>query len=277
MNILSREKQCQIIGALVEGASIRSTSRMTGAAKGTILKLLLKVGRACQAYQDKAFRNLPCKLIQCDEIWAFCYAKHKNVPRHLRNQFGYGDVWTWVALDADTKLIISWLVSPRSRPACQAFIQDLSQRLSNRVQITTDGFGAYREAIEVTFGSQVDYGVSMKTFGEDIDPNDVKFSPYHCTKIDKLIMTGKPRGDDISTSYVERQNLTMRLGMRRMTRLTNGFSRKIINLKAAVALHFMNYNFCRIHASLKVTPAMAAGLAMKPMTINDIVAMVKRI
>lgn len=270
MNRLSIGKRAQILSALVEGNSLRSVVRMTGAAMNTVLKLLADLGEACSDYQDKALRNLPCKRIQCDEVWQFCYAKAKNVPREKRGQFGYGDVWTWIALDADTKLVPCWTIGDRSAGTAYAFIRDLAARLKNRVQLTTDGHRAYLSAIEDCFGSDIDYSMLIKLYGNDAE-KEVRYSPAECIGIQTVPITGNPDPKHISTSYVERQNLTMRMGMRRFTRLTNGFSKKVENLGHAVAIHYMYYNFARIHQTLRVTPAMEAGLTDHVWTIEEIV------
>ena len=273
-NRLSTEKRAQIIGCLVEGMSIRATVRITGAAKNTVTKLLVDIGEACKEYQDKALRDLPCKHIQCDEIWSFCYSKEKNVPEDLRGIFGYGDVWTWTALCADTKLVPSWLVANRSAEAANVFINDLSSRLANRVQLTTDGHRPYLEAVESAFGDDIDYAMLIKIYGngeaQSKDNAAIRYSPAECTDTKQRPITGKPKKNHISTSYVERQNLTMRMSMRRFTRLTNAFSKKVENLEAAVSLHFMYYNFARIHKTLRVTPAMEAGVADHVWSLEDI-------
>jgi len=276
MNKLSIEKQAQIISCLVEGNSIRATCRMTGAAKGTVTRLLESVGTACAEYQDKTLRNLSCKTIECDEIWSYCYAKDKNVPEEYKGQFGYGDVWTWVALDADTKLVPSWCLGLRNSAYAYRFMLDLESRLKNRVQLTTDGYKAYLKAIEVAFGTDIDYAVLVKLYGAEPGA-EKRYSPAKCVAIEKEVIQGKPDISRVSTSYVERQNLTMRMSMRRYTRLTNAFSKKIENLEAAVALHFMYYNFCRPHKTLNLkrnlgtTPAMAVGVADHQWTITEVV------
>ena len=271
MNRLNKMKQAQVIAALVEGNSIRSTVRMTGVAKNTIVKLLADVGKACAGYQDKVFHNLTCKHIQCDEIWSFCYSKEKNVPEDKKGRFGYGDIWTWTAIDADTKLIPSWLVSDRTACAATEFIKDLAGRLSNRIQLTTDGHKAYLEAVEDAFGSEIDYAMLVKLYGKSPETPETRYSPAKCVGSLKVPVTGKPDRNKISTSYVERQNLTMRMSMRRFTRLTNGFSKKVENHVHALSLYFMYYNFCRIHQSLRVTPAMKAGVTDHVWEIEDII------
>jgi IS1 family transposase len=273
MNRLTTQKRAQVLGCLVEGNSIRSTVRMTGVAKNTVVKLLVDVGRACSEYQDEAMRNLSCARIQCDEIWSFCYAKEKNVPEDKRGQFGYGDVWTWTAICADTKLIPSFMVGNRDTESASAFIEDLASRLSHRVQLTTDGHKAYLEAIEGAFGCEIDYAMLVKIYGED-PQSERRYSQAKCVGAKRVPITGNPDQSKISTSYVERQNLTMRMSMRRFTRLTNAFSKKVENLAAAVALHFMYYNFGRIHRTLRVAPAMEAGISDHVWTLEEIARLV---
>ncbi|HDY67588.1 hypothetical protein LCGC14_1596250 [marine sediment metagenome] len=270
MNRLKRSKQSQIISALVEGNSIRATCRMTGTAKGTVLKLLADVGKACSDYQDKALRNLECKRIQCDEIWSFCYAKQKNVPKDKKGQFGYGDIYTWTAFYEDSKLVPSWYIGRRDLQSAIIFMNDLASRLKDRIQLTTDGHRAYLEAVENAFGGDIDYSQLVKLYGNENEGREVRYSPAEFIGTKKNIVYGNPITCSISTSYVERQNLTMRMSMRRFTRLTNGFSKKIENLEHAVALHFMHYNFVRIHKSLRVTPAMKASVSSTLWSIEDI-------
>lgn len=269
MNRLEPEKQKQIIGSLIEGNSIRATCRMTDTAKGTVLKLLADVGKACKEYQDKVLCDLPCKKIQCDEIWSFCYAKDKNVPEDKKDKFGYGDVWTFVALCADSKLVPSWYVGKRDLQTATVFMKDLASRMKNRVQLTTDGNRAYMEAVERAFGFDIDYSQLIKLYGNEPE-KEVRYSPAKCIGTKKENINGNPDTKNISTSFVERQNLTMRMSMRRFTRLTNAFSKKVENLSHAVALHFMYYNFCRIHQSLRITPAMEAGVTDHLWEIDDI-------
>lgn len=281
MYTLTIDKKIQVISALVEGNSIRATCRMTGVAKGTVTRLLASVGKACFEYQDIILRDLNCSTIQCDEIWSFCYAKDKNVPEELKGKFGFGDVWTWVAIDADTKLVPSWSVGLRNPKYANDFMQDLKNRLSNRVQITTDGHGLYLWAVEKAFGSEVDYAMLVKLYGTQPD-GEKRYSPTDCIATRQDIRQGNPDTKKISTSYVERQNLTMRMNMRRFTRLTNAFSKKIENLGYAVALHFMYYNFCRPHKTLNpkaigITPAMASGVTSKIWTIEDIVMLTEEV
>jgi IS1 family transposase len=271
MNNLPAERQIAVIAALVEGNSIRATVRMTGVAKDTVTKLLARIGQVCAEYQDKMLRNLPCKRIQCDEIWSFCYAKEKNVPRDLRGKFGYGDVWTWTALCADTKLIPCWRIGGRSAWDAQHFMYDLAARLANRVQLTTDGHKTYLDAVDLAFGNQIDYAMLVKLYGNEPRQKETRYSPAICIGAIPTTVTGNPDRRHISTSYVERQNLTMRMQMRRFTRLTNAFSKKIENHEHAIALHFMHYNFCRVHQTLRVTPAMAANVTDHVWDISDIV------
>lgn len=277
MNKLSIEKRAQVIGCLVEGMSIRATVRITGAAKNTVVKLLAEVGQACREYQDKVFRNLSCKRIQCDEIWSFCYSKEKNVPTEVRGIFGFGDVWTWTAICADTKLVPSWLVANGSAEAAHIFMMDLASRLKDRVQLTTDGHRAYLSAVEDAFGGDIDYAMLVKQYGNESGAHETerKYSPvkYEGSKIARI--NGLPDEKHISTSYAERQNLTMRMKMRRFTRLTNAFSKKVENLEAAIALHFMHYNFCRIHQTLRVTPAMEAGVTDHVWGIEEIINLIR--
>jgi IS1 family transposase len=274
MNKLDNNKRVQVVAALVEGNSIRATVRMTGVAKNTIVKLLADLGMACAEYQDKVFRNLTCKKIQCDEIWSFVGSKQKNVPDFLQDHFGIGDVWTWVSMDADTKLVPCWLVGDRSSNTAMEFIHDLADRLANKVQLTTDGHKPYLEAVESAFGGEIDYAQLVKIYGgSQTKQEQIKYSPAECIGCKKVVVTGNPRGRDVSTSYIERQNLTMRMSMRRFTRLTNGFSKKVENHAHAIALHYMYYNFVRMHKSLRCTPAMAANVTSKLWSIEDIIEM----
>jgi len=276
MNRLSTEKRAAIVGCLVEGNSIRGTVRITGAAKNTVTRLLVDLGAACAEYQDATLRGLPCRTIECDEIWSFAYAKQKNVPEQFRGTPGYGDVWTWTALCADTKLVPSWLVGERTIEDATTFAYDLRSRLAEaRVQITTDGLAAYREAIGDAFQDGVDFAQLHKVYG--VDPRlrgaERRYSPAVCTGTRKTVVLGDPDPGEISTSYVERQNLTMRMGMRRFTRLTNGFSKKVENLAHAVSLHYMHYNFARVHMTLRCTPAQAAGVDDRRWTLRNIAAL----
>lgn len=270
MNKLSTEKRSQVVAALVEGNSVRATVRMTGVSKNTIAKLLVELGEACADYLNKAIVNLNCKRIECDEIWSFCYAKDKNVPEEFRGQFGYGDVWTWVAMDADSKLIVSWLVGGRDAGTAYGFMDDLAKRLAYRVQLTTDGHRAYLSAVEESFGSEIDYAMLVKMYGSD--EKDTRYSPPECISCREVEISGRPDPKHISTSHIERQNLTMRMHMRRFTRLTNAFSKKIENHIASIAIHYMHYNFCRVHQTLRVTPAMEAGITDHVWTIAEMLS-----
>ena len=270
MNKLTQAKRVQIISALVEGNSVRATCRMTDAAKGTVLKLLVDLGKACAAYQDRTLRNLTCKKIQYDEIWSFCYAKERNVPEEMKGKLGVGDVWTWTAIDADTKLIASYLVGQRTAVYARKFIDDLASRLAHRVQLTTDGHRPYLTAVELSFGNEVDYAMLDKIYNAPPNERTTRYSPAECCGTRRVAIKGNPDMRQVSTSFVERQNLTMRMSMRRMTRLTNAFSKKIENQAHAVALHFMHYNFARIHQTLRVTPAMEAGLADHVWSLEEI-------
>lgn len=269
MNKLDNKRRTQIISALVEGCSIRATSRMVGVSKDTVMKLLVDIGTVCANYQDEAFRNLSCKRLQADEIWSFCHAKAKNVPEEKRGMLGYGDVWTWTAICADTKLVPCWHIGKRDARAAYEFINDLASRLAHRVQLTTDGHKPYLEAVEGAFGCEIDYATLVKIYGKPQE--EIRYSPPQILDIQCSMITGNPDPAHISTSYVERQNLTMRMSMRRFTRLTNAFSKKLDNLRHAVALHFMHYNFVRVHQTLRCTPAMAAGVSKTLWSIEDIV------
>ena len=261
-----------MIAALVEGNSINATVRMTGISKVTILKLLKDAGTACDAYQGRVLRGLKCRRIQCDEIWQFCYAKEKNVPADKKGKFGYGDVWTWVAIDADTKLVPAYLTGNRNALSAGLFINDLASRLATRVQMTTDGLKLYLEAIEGAFGCEIDYAMLVKMY--ESSQEETRYSPAVCVSCEMKRVMGDPDPAHISTSYVERQNLTMRMSMRRFTRLTNGFSKKVENHAYAVAIHYMHYNFCRVHKTLRLTPAMEAGLTDHVWTIEEMLGKV---
>ncbi|MCU1256972.1 MAG: uncharacterized protein JWM83_3271 [Candidatus Angelobacter sp.] len=272
MNRLKTEKRTQVIAALVEGNSVNATCRMTGVAKHTVLNLLADMGCACAEYHNKAIRNLKVRRVQCDEIWAFVYAKQKNVTEEQMAK-GAGDCWTWTAIDADTKLIISYALGDRGINTAHFFMQDLASRISNRFQLTTDGHRVYADAVEDAFGADVDYAMLVKIFGSSGDVTESRYSPATCIGCRTGVLSGQPDPQHISTSFVERQNLTMRMGMRRFTRLTNGFSKKVENHGHAVALHFMHYNFCRIHKTLRVTPAMEAGLTDHVWTIEELLSL----
>lgn len=272
MNKLSVKQRRQILHMLVEGNSLRATARMADVSRNTVDKLLRDAGVACLEYQDKVLRNLPCKRVQCDEIWSFVYAKQKNVEGALAAPDDAGDVWTWTAIDADTKLVPCWYIGGRDMEAATAFIDDLASRLSSRVQLTTDGHKPYIEAIESAFGNDIDYARLIKIYGDSgLHRNEKRYSPANFVEAKVKVVSGSPDKAEVSTSYVERQNLTMRMGMRRFTRLTNGFSKKVENHMHAISLHYMYYNFCRIHQSLRVTPAMEAGIADEVYDLDFIV------
>jgi len=273
MNRMSIQDRAKILSLLVEGMSLRAVSRVADCSINTVTKLLVDVGTACAEYQDNTLRNLPCKRVQCDEIWSFVGAKQKNVPADREGEFGVGDVWTWTAICADTKIIASWMVGDRGAAAANAFIADLAGRLSNRIQLTTDGHRVYVDAVERAFGADIDYAMLVKVYGEGPSSPERKYSPSEHIGTKTVRIEGKPDPAHISTSYVERQNLTMRMSMRRFTRLTNAFSKKVDNHMAAVALHFMHYNFGRIHKTLRVTPAMEAGVSDHVWSLEEIAAL----
>ena len=268
MNRLRPEKRAQVIAALVEGNSTRGTCRMTGVAKNTVTKLLVDMGTVCSIYMDTLMRDLPCKRIQCDEIWAFVYAKQKNVPPEKHGEAG--DVWTWVALDSDTKLVPTFHVGPRDLATATVFMNDLAKRLRHRVQPTTDGHHAYVTAVQGAFGDDVDFTQLVKLYGTDADPRrpERRYSPSVCIGADATRINGNPAAEHISTSHVERLNLTMRMSMRRYTRLTNAFSKKVENLAAAVSLHFIHYNFFFVHHTLGTTPAVAVVVTVQCCTFD---------
>jgi IS1 family transposase len=281
INQLSIERRAQVVRCLVEGNSLRSTARLTGASVNTVMKLLVDVGEVCAVYQDHKIRNISAKRIQCDEVWSFIGQKHRSVPKGERATGRRGDSWTWTAMDADSKLIVSWLVGTRRKGAAQAFLGDLYERLATRVQLTTDGHNAYVQGVDAIFGSDVDYGMLVKLYAAGT-PSAGRYSPPVCVGAEKMPQWGNPDPDHISTSYVERANLTMRMSMRRFTRLTNAFSKKLENHIAAVDLHMMYYNFCRPHTTLTqahplhypTTPAMAAGIAYKVWTAEDVCGLI---
>lgn len=276
MNKLSIEEKVRVVACLVEGNSLRATVRMTGIHRTTIQNLLVELGEACSVYQDKHLMNLPCTKIQCDEIWAFVGAKEKNATRDQKED-GWGDTWTWVGMCPETKLVASWLVGPRDANTAYHFMHDLAPRLKSRVQLTTDGLKAYLMAVEDAFGCHIDFAQLVKIYGNTVGPSmpvEVRYSPAQCMGTKKTIISGQPDHKHISTSHIERQNLTMRMQMRRFTRLTNGFSKKLQNHEAAIALHFMHYNFARIHQTLRVTPAMQAGISDHVWSLQEIVALI---
>jgi IS1 family transposase len=278
---LSLEQRTRIIQAICEGNSIRATCRLTGAAKGTVLRLLAEVGAACQTFHDAAVRNITATRVQCDEIWSFCHAKARNVrPEKIGEA---GDLWTWVALDQDSKLAIAWLVGGRGPDAATSFACDLASRLANRVQLTTDGHSAYLPAVAAAFHYDVDYAMLVKRYGAAPVEDARRYSPPICTGATRTWVCGRPKQADVTTSHVERQNLTVRMQSRRYTRLTNGFSKKVQNHIYATALYFMHYNFCRIHQTLTKqnrgihqTPAMAAGLTNRVWTVMNLLLLVPR-
>jgi len=277
MNRLSIKQQTQIIRCLIDGVSVRGTSRITGASKVTVLKLLADVGKVCAEYQDRVFRDLTCSKIQCDEIWSFCYAKEKNVPEDKQGEFGFGDVWTFTAICADSKLIPSWHFGRRDTDNATVFMKDIASRMKNRVQLTTDGHRMYLEAVEDAFGSEIDFSQLIKIYGVSEGETEKRYSPAKCLGTETIRIQGNPDKRNVSTSYVERQNLTMRMNMRRFTRLTNGFSKKFENHMHSVALHFMYYNFCRIHQTLRCTPAMEAGVTDRLWDVEDILALLNKV
>ena len=272
MNCLSNADRARIISALVEGNSINATSRMLEFSTNTITKLLVEMGDACRAHHDEHVKGVAAKRVQCDEIWSFVGAKQKNVTMEQMEE-GWGDAWTWTALDADSKLVISYLVGQRGAWWAKRFLEDVASRVSTRIQITTDGHRAYAEAVEGAFGMDVDYAMLIKLYGNDSFA-DRRYSTGDCIGTQTAVMAGSPDPAYISTSYVERLNLTTRMQIRRFTRLTNAFSKKLENHEAAVALHFAHYNFCRIHKTLRVTPAMEAGLAGHVWTVEELVALI---
>ena len=274
MNRLSNADRTRVLSALVEGNSIRATSRMMDVSKPTILKLLADMGKVCAAYHDEHVRGLKSKRVQCDEIWSFVYAKDKNAMSEEKAAGTAGDVWTWTALDADSKLMITWQVGRRDSETGIPFMRDLASRVSERIQLTTDSFAAYRPLVGDAFHGDVDYAMLVKVFSTPKGAPG-RYSPGDCCGTKRQVIRGNPDHNHISTSYVERQNLTMRMGMRRFTRLTNGFSKKVENHMHAIALHFMYYNFGRIHKTLRITPAMAAGVSDHVWTLEEIAALIE--
>ena len=274
MNRLDIQTQARVISCLIEGCSIRATVRLTGAAKNTVVKLLADIGCASAAYHNRAVRRLKVRRLQCDEIWSFVGAKAKNVSVE-KKQEGWGDVWTWIGIDADTKLVVGYLVGGRSAGWAKDFMEDCASRISNRVQITTDGNRVYLDAVENAFGADIDYAMLQKIYGAPAD-NETRYSPATCIGCDMKVVSGDPDPKHVSTSYVERQNLTMRMQIRRFTRLTNAFSKKVDNHRHSVALHYMHYNFCRVHQTLRVTPAMEAGLSDHVWSLEELCALLPK-
>jgi IS1 family transposase len=273
MNRLAIEDRTSVIAALVEGNSINATCRMTGVAKHTVLKLLKDMGCACAAYHNEHVRNLRVRRIQADEIWAFVYGKDKNLTLE-QVQAGAGSVWTWTALDADTKLIVSYMLGDRGAATAQSFMRDVAGRIANRIQLTTDGHRVYAEAVEDAFGAEIDYAMLVKIYGASNENPESRYSPATCIGCRTGVLAGNPDTAHISTSFVERQNLSMRMGMRRFTRLTNAFSNKLENHGHMVALYFMHYNYCRVHKTLRVTPAMEAGLTDHVWMIEELITLI---
>jgi IS1 family transposase len=274
MNCLDAKTRAQIVNCLIEGCSIRATCRMTGAAKNTVVKLLADMGTACATYHDFHVRNLKVRRMQADEIWCFVGCKQKNASP-LQKAEGWGDIWTWVGIDADTKLVVGYLVGGRDGGWAMDFMEDCASRIKGRVQLTTDGHKPYLEAVEGAFGMNIDFAVLQKIYGASDEP-EKRYSPGKCIGTDMKVVMGNPDPAHVSTSYIERQNLTMRMSMRRFTRLTNGFSKKAENHAHAVALHYMHYNYCRVHQTLRVTPAMEAGLADHVWTMDDLIALLPK-
>jgi IS1 family transposase len=274
MNRLSTAERARIVGMMTEGNSLRAITRMVGVSINTVTKLLVDLGTACAKFHDEHVRNVPAKRIECDEIWTFCYARKQNLPEAKKNQFGYGDVWTWVGMDADSKLVVNWMIGGRNAETALPFMHDLAGRLANRVQLTTDGLHAYLVATDAAFGTDIDYARLIKVYGSD--PNaERRYAPPVCLSSKTEIVSGDPDPGYISTSYIERQNLTMRMSMRRFTRLTNGHSKKIQNHAHAVAIHYLHYNFGRPQKGLKGTPAMAAGLSDHVWSMEEIVGLLE--
>jgi len=275
MNKLPPEKRAQALQMMAEGISLRAMTRLTGVSRTTLIKLLEDAGQAFSEYMDRTLMNLNCKRVQVDEVWGFCYAKQKNVPTAKAAPEGAGDCWTWVGLDADSKLAVSFYVGNRDGEAALEFIGDLGKRLANRVQLTSDGHKAYLNAVEETFGADVDYAQLVKIYGASPDGGKGRYSPAECTGAIKYRVEGNPDVKHVSTSYVERQNLNIRMGNRRMTRLTNAFSKKVENHAHMMAIYFMHYNFVRLHKTLKITPAMAANVTPKLWEMSDMVSVLE--
>ncbi len=273
VNKLPAAKRAQILGMMVEGVSIRAISHMSGASKNTIVKLLADVGQACFEFQDRTLVNLPCKHLQADEIWSFVYPKQKNVAQEIRGKFGVGDVWTWTTLCADTKLVPSWYVGTRDADAAYRFMSDLASRLTSRIQLTTDAHHAYLSAVDAAFASDIDYAMLVKKYGIALEA-EKRDSPPGCLDANRQLIRGRPDPGHINASHVERQNVSMRTGIRRFTCLTNAFSKKLENHIHALSIYFMHYNFVRIHQALRSTPAMEARVTEKLWSLEDMVALV---
>ena len=272
MNKLTTAKRVQIVKALVEGNSLRSTQRMVGCSFNTVVKLMIELGAVCEAFHDMHVRNVPAQRVQCDEIWTFCYARRENVPEEFKGVLGYGDLWTWVGQDADSKMVLSWHVGRRDADTALQFMHDLASRLTSRVQLTTDGLKAYLVATDSAFGTDIDYARLIKVYGSN--PNaEKRYTPPVCMETKVEVVSGDPAIEHISTSYIERQNLQMRMSMRRYTRLTNGHSKKMANHEAMLALHYVHYNFGRAQKAIGGTPAMAAGLATRVWSVEDIISL----
>jgi IS1 family transposase len=272
MNQLNIQERAKIVSCLVEGCSMLSTGRLTGFSRKGVCRTMTETAKACVAYHDKIMRNLKCQTIQVDEIWTFTYCKQANIPEHFKDTGDVGDTWTWIAIDADTKLVPSWHCGDRSLSSATLFLYDLQSRLANRVQLTSDGYRPYLEAVEAAFGNEIDYAMLIKMFGKQ-QGFEGRYSPPKCTGIRRRTVSGQPSHERVSTSFVERQNLTMRMNNRRFTRLTNAFSKNIENHKHMLAITFMHYNFCRIHKTLRVTPAMEAGISDHVWSVEEITAL----
>ena len=271
-NVLSTPKRVAIVKALIEGMSVRATARMVDVSKDTVSKLNLELGEACIRYMDETLRDLPCKRLQVDEVWAFCYAKAKNVPAAKKGVFGFGDLWAFTGIDAETKVIPTFLIGSRDAGCAVEFMNDLASRLSNRVQLTTDGHKMYLSAVEDAFQGAIDYAMLIKVYGATPE-GDHRYSPAECLGTQKNAITGCPDKKHVSTSFVERHNLTLRMSIRRYTRLTNAHSKKLENHTAALGLFLCFYNFCRIHQTIRVTPCMAAGVTSRVWSIEDLLAL----
>jgi IS1 family transposase len=274
MNQLTIERRVRAVSCLVEGMGVNATTRVTGVAKNTVLKLLHDLGTACEQYQREHVRGLACRRVQCDEIWQFCYSKQKNVPEKFRGRFGFGDVWTWVGIDAGTKLIVAWHLGRRDAGAARVFMNRLAGRIKSRIQLTTDGHRAYLDAVDGAWATEVDYAMLVKLYGgEPTNKPETRYSPAQCIGTRRDAISGNPDPEHVSTSFVERQNLTMRMQMRRYTRLTNAHSKKLENHRYATALHFVWYNFVRIHQTLRCSPAMEAGIDSHLWSMEELVSL----